>query len=317
MSYLREQYRFKIYFLNLHSPIVRKQLKYTIVIFSKTIIFIFKLLPFWFAYFLSDLLYFLIYKVIKYRRNVVQENLTQAFPQASSLQIKQFVKGFYRNLSDITIESLKGLGITKVEIRKRFHFANPELLTADFEKGQSVIILGYHYANWEWGVLSVCLWLKHQVVGIYKPMKNKKMDDLFNQNRKKWGLELASMSKTGRALVKKREKPAAFVFIADQSPSDIDNAQWLNFFNKKTAFHHGVDKIARRTNYPVYLFSVQRKSRGNYILHFSLLCGSPKEKKEGEITALYAKALEGMIKETPPNWLWSHRRWKRAFKSPL
>ena len=262
---------------------------------------------------MSSVLYLLIYKVFRYRYTIVADNLQKAFPSLNSLQKKRLIKAFYQHLCDLTLESLKGLGIKKEEIQKRYQFINPALLNVEFEKGQSIIILGSHYGNWEWGVLSVSLWLKHQVVGIYKPIKNKAIGDLFNQNRKKWGLTLAPMAKTGRALIQKREKPAAFVFIADQSPSDVKNAHWLNFFNQRTAFHHGVDKIARRTNYPVYLFDIQRVKRGYYQVHFSLLCATPKNTADGEITSLYAKALEETIKRQPAYWLWSHRRWKRSF----
>lgn len=284
--------------------------------FFKATSFFFRVFPFWGLYLLSDILRFFIYRIFKYRYKVVSENLKVAFPEKSLNERKLLTKAFYRHLSDITLEGLKGLGISKALIKKRYHFINPELLTSDYEKGQSIILLGSHSGNWEWGVLSVCLWIKHSVVGIYKPMKNKKTDAFFNQNRQKWGLELTSMTKTGRTLVQKRNTTTAFVFIADQSPSDVKNAHWLTFFNRKTAFHHGMEKIARRTNYPVYLFNAQRVKRGYYELTFSLLCTSPKDLKEKELTQLYADALEKTIRENPANWLWSHRRWKRSFKNP-
>jgi KDO2-lipid IV(A) lauroyltransferase len=279
--------------------------------FLKIFSFLFRYIPFKVLYALSDLLYLILYGVIKYRYQVISSNIAGSFPEKSPEEIALLVKQFYRNFADILLETLKGLGITKKDILQRYQFINPELLDENFEANQPIIILASHHTNWEWAVLSVNLWLKHQVVGVYKPLKNKKVNDFFNHQRIKWGLELVSMSKTARAFAKKRSVPAAFVFIADQTPSDIKNAHWVEFLHRETAFHHGMDKIARRTNYPVYFADIKRVKRGFYEVEFSLLCQEPIHQKEAGVTTLYANALEKMIKKDPANWLWSHRRWKR------
>ncbi len=273
--------------------------------------FIFRYLPFPVLYVLSDFLYTLLYRVTKYRYAVITGNLRRAFPEKPEKEITGYTRKFYLNFADILLETLKGLGITERAILQRYQFLNPDLPDQDFNANQNIIILTSHHTNWEWAVLSVNLWLKHQVVGIYKPLKNKTVNTFFNQHRQKWGLELVSMAKTARAFAKKRETPAAFVFIADQTPSDIKNAHWVNFLNQETAFHHGMDKIARRTNYPVYLADIKRARRGYYEVTFSLLCREPAKLQEKDITILYANALEKIIRKDPANWLWSHRRWKR------
>jgi KDO2-lipid IV(A) lauroyltransferase len=277
----------------------------------KGLIFVFRYLPFPVLYVLSGFLYTLLYKVAKYRHGVIAGNLRRAFPEKAEKEISTYIKQFYRNFSDILVETFKGLGVSKKAILQRYQFVNADLLGADFQANQDVIILASHHTNWEWAVLSVNLWLKHQVVGIYKPLKNKTVNSFFNQHRQKWGLELVSMAKTARAFAQKRNTPAAFVFIADQTPSDIKNAHWVNFLNQETAFHHGMDKIARRTNYPVYLADIKRVKRGFYEVTFSLLCREPGKLQEQAITTRYAKALEKIIQNDPGNWLWSHRRWKR------
>ncbi|KAA3632896.1 MAG: hypothetical protein DWQ02_14030 [Bacteroidetes bacterium] len=277
----------------------------------KGLSFVFRYFPFPVLYVLSDFLYFLLYTIFKYRYKIISDNLLRSFPEKTEKEILHLVKAFYRNFSDILVETFKGLGISQKAILKRYQFINAELLTQDFQQNQPIIILASHHTNWEWAVLSVNLWLKHQVVGIYKPLKNKKANTFFNEHRQKWDLELVSMSKTARALVKKRDIPAAYVFIADQTPSDIKNAHWVNFLNQETAFHHGMDKIARRTNYPVYLADIKRVKRGFYEVTFSLLCKEPGKTKEADITKQYAQALEKIIQKDPANWLWSHRRWKR------
>jgi len=35
---------------------------------------------------------------------------------------------------------------------------------------------------------------------------------------------------------------------------------------------------------------------------------------EGELTRQYVRYLEAVIRRNPDMWLWSHRRWKHAWK---
>ncbi len=237
-------------------------------------------------------------------------NLDIAFPEKTEGEKKAISRKFYKNLCDVILETLKGLTLSESELGRRFVYENPEIFEEDFQKGNSVIVLGGHFANWEWGVISFNPAVKHQVVGIYKPIKNKAFESIFNQYRVQWGLKLAKMSQAGRAIVRYMKEPSAFVFIMDQSPSDVDHAHWVDFFGRRTAFHHGVDKIARKTKLPVYYFDIVRVKRGFYEVTFKKIA-LQYPISEGDLTKRYAHLLEESIRKHPENWLWSHRRWKR------
>ena len=80
-------------------------------------------------------------------------------------------------MADITIESLKGFSMSKKQLIERYKVVNTDFLNQYFDKGQSVIGVGAHYGNWEWGVLSFGLQFKHECIGIYKPLSNKYIDN--------------------------------------------------------------------------------------------------------------------------------------------
>ena len=46
-------------------------------------LYLVSLMPFWFLYLVADLLFVILYYVIRYRRKVVQENLRNSFPEKS------------------------------------------------------------------------------------------------------------------------------------------------------------------------------------------------------------------------------------------
>ena len=68
-------------------------------------------LPLSVLYLLSDLMFFIGYRVIRYRRNVVLKNLKNSFPEKSDPEIHRIEKDFYHNLCDYPIETLKMMTI--------------------------------------------------------------------------------------------------------------------------------------------------------------------------------------------------------------
>ncbi|MBK6937062.1 MAG: hypothetical protein IPH18_09405 [Chitinophagaceae bacterium] len=65
------------------------------------------LLPLSVLYLFSDAVYALVFYIFKYRRNVVMANLKQAFPEKSEKERLRIAKGFYHNLVDTFIETIK------------------------------------------------------------------------------------------------------------------------------------------------------------------------------------------------------------------
>ncbi len=278
--------------------------------FIKISVFLFKKIPFRGLYALSDFLYFLFTKIIKYRKKVIVENLQNSFPEKKSVEIATLVAGAYRNLCDVTLEGFKGLTMSAAELRQRYIITNAEVLDEHFNNGQSVILTGGHYTNWEWGVIGWSLWFKHKVIGIYKPLTNKKVESFLNKKRETYGMVLAATYETRAALEQHQNEPCLYVLMGDQSPSNLRSAHWLTFLNQDTAWLHGVGTIAHHQNFPIYYLDTQRIRRGFYESRLILLVENPKDISPKDISNLYAAQLEKIILQKPEDWLWSHKRWK-------
>lgn len=274
-------------------------------------IFLIGIVPFPLLYLCSDVLAFLLHKIIRYRRKVILKNLKNAFPDQSEEQGLLLLKDIYQNLSDIMLEGIKGMHCTQAVLEQRYKFLNPELVEAIFKKGNSAIGLVAHYANWEWGAFATAPQIKGQVIGVSKAIHNPYIDRYLKKNRARFGAKIIHMKETGRALIQNQSTPSLYVLIADQSPPSVRTAHWLNFLHQDTACISGPDRIARKTNYPVVYFEVQRVRRGYYEITASLLNEQPKQAAPEAITALYMAKLESVIRKNPVDWLWSHRRWKR------
>ncbi len=276
----------------------------------KIIVFLFSITPFWLLFRISDGFAFIMRKVIRYRLEVVRKNLRQSFPEKTEQELLTIEKKFYVNLSDLLLESIKGLSMSKKALRKRMHFKNPEVLEKVIAEQKSILGGSSHIGNWEWTAVSMGFWMSIPAIGIYKPIKNKKIDRYIKRKRNRFGLQLIPMAETRKAIALSRGKSHFFILYSDQTPSNPQKAHWIHFLHQDTPFLYGLDKISRRTGNPVYYFDIQRVKRGYYELTFSELCGDPSGMKEGEITQLYVEKLEAIIQNDPANWLWSHKRWK-------
>ena len=100
--------------------------------------------------------------------------------------------------------------------------------------------------------------------------------------------------------------------IADQNPSNKEKAIWVDFLGIDTAFLHGPEVYALKLNYPVVYIDIKRVKKGFYEIELLPLVENPSIMQPGEITQLYAQAIEKRIQSAPQYWLWSHKRWKNS-----
>ena len=285
---------------------------YIFVAFSYTV----TLLPMRVLYLLSDILCPIFYHLIRYRRDVVEKNLRNAFPEKSPEERKRIAKKFYSHLTDMFVETLKAMHMTPEQIMKRFYAPDTSLTDRFFSEGRDVVALGSHYNNWEW-YSSMQLSMKHRALLIYKPLKNKDFDQFLLKIRSRFGVTITPMSHIIRDLVKCRSEKILTLsgFIGDQTPPRDDISFWTTFLNQDTAFYRGAEKVAVKYDIPVILMHLVKKKRGYYEIEYRLISEHPREEEPNAITARYAAMLEEVIRDKPEYWLWSHRRWKH--KRPL
>lgn len=279
--------------------------------FVGLLIFLVSKLPFPVMYLLSDGLYLMLYYVLGYRKKVVRENLSKAFPEKSEAERKSIEKQFFKYLPDLLLESLKMRSISEKQVRKRFRLIHTEELQKHFAAGKSVVALTAHYGNWEFAIHGLCLAIDEPVLIVYKPLNNKTSDRIFNKIRSRFGAVMVPMKQTLRYIVKHRQTPHISVFVADQTPRYEESDYFIKFLNQDTLVYTGAEKVARKFDSPVVFCRIDRVRRGYYTGTLTTLTDEPGSFAEHEITNLYNRFTEDIIREQPAYWLWSHRRWKR------
>jgi Kdo2-lipid IVA lauroyltransferase/acyltransferase len=277
-------------------------------------LYLLSLLPMFVLYRLSDFAYFLLYYVIGYRKKVVLHNLDIAFPQKTDAEKIRIAKQFYKNFCDTFIETIKFISAGKNFFQKRFT-ANFECIEEIYPTGRSVQVHLGHNFNWELANMVYPFHTQYKVLAVYLPIKNKIFDRLFYHLRSKNGSHLIATTRFKEDFAPHKNTQYLIGLVADQNPAHPDNAYWIRFFGKPTPFVRGPEKAARRNNLPVIFAHFTKKKRGHYIGHARVATLNPQQMREGELTKMYAAYLQEVMTQYPEMWLWSHRRWKFAWKA--
>ena len=267
-------------------------------------------LPFFLIYLLSDFLFFVIYRLVGYRRKVVFQNIRNSFPEKSEQEIKSIEAKFYHHLCDLIVESIKAFTITKEEAQLRMVDRNIDLVNQFKKTGKHVVLVGGHYGNWELFAITIGVALEYKSLALFTPLKNKFMNDKISSSRSKYGLEMLPIQSIKDKLSDINNDLYAIIFGADQSPRKGQRAYWMNFLNQETGVQYGTEKFAIDFDAVVIFANIYKMKRGHYEVGYELICESAKETEYGFITKKHTQMLEKVIEKQPEFWLWSHKRWK-------
>ena len=277
------------------------------------ILYVMSLLPMWALYLFSDALSAFVWYVLGYRKKVVLDNITIAFPEKSQAERVRIAKQFYRNFVDNFIETIKLLSASRSFISKRLQL-DSDPFTPIYASGRKCQLHLGHNFNWELANVAMPSLTSFQFLVVYMPIKNKVMERLFLHLRTRTGSKMLPATNMRKSIVAYRNDQYLLTLVADQAPGDVNKAYWLNFFGKPTPFVKGPENGARIANIPVVFARLYKTKRGYYRAHVELGAENPQELPEGELTRRYITFLENAIRKDPDMWLWSHRRWKHPWK---
>jgi KDO2-lipid IV(A) lauroyltransferase len=238
-------------------------------------------------------------------------NLKNSFPDKTNQELRTIERKFYRHFTDLLVESVKNLSISKKSIAKRVTVKNPEVLDKLYDKGKSVLLVSGHYNNWEWIITTQNTLFKHKAFGIGKPLTSTFWDKKINARRSRFGMTVIHAGNLKQNLKNDKNNPIATLILGDQSPGDSHKSYWMNFLHQDTAVVFGTEQLANEYDFAVVYFILNKVKRGYYQMELKLVTEEPRTLDWGEITEKHTKMLEKDIQEKPEFWIWTHKRWKR------
>ncbi len=261
----------------------------------------------------GDFIYFVAFRVMRWRRERAEHDVASAFPEKSRAERDAIVRRSYKNLADTLMESFWGYGGSAEAIMRRVVFENAEFVVDQFAAGCSVVLLTAHYGNWEWLSLAASAHFGVIIDVVYQPQRVEAFDSFLREARSRFGSRFIPRKEFIFDLMSRSDKARIYALIADQTPKGKDPRHWTQFLNRDTAFFTGAGKIAQFLDAPVVYVSMRRVRRGHYSVRLDEI-GTPPypDGIDTVIVDRYARSLENDVRASPADWLWLQNKWKYA-----
>jgi KDO2-lipid IV(A) lauroyltransferase len=273
-------------------------------------------LPLPLLYTLADILFVVFFRLLRFQRRLVEDNLRGAFPEQSPAAIRRLAAHSYRNAIHILFETIRCFSFSDRDLAQRVEIENMALIDTLRQQHGTVLAAASHQCNWEWLQLACAARLEAPLAVIYKPLNHQGIDALLAQLRRRHGTELIEARNSLSQLIRFAQTPGVIALVADQAPRREEEKYWSRFLGRDTAFLPGLEKLARFLKAPVVFVHMSRLRRGHYRIRFEVLTEPPYRKQNGEIMQPYIQAVEKQIIEAPQDWFWVYKRWKHKKPAP-
>ena len=253
------------------------------------------------------------WSVVGFRRDLVMESMSAAFPDKDRRELFSLGRECYRNLGAVFVEMFLIHRISDSELAAKVTFRNREVLEGALDEGNGVVNVAFHYGNWELGAAVIAR--RVPLTAMVRPMKNPLADRLINARRAVGGLQVMGHRDSARKIVQKLSRGEAVGILLDQSASRRESV-FTPFLGRPTSVNFGLALLAARTGAPVLPVFPVREGDGRHVVRIGerveLIDLPDRQEVLGMNTARITAVLEEHIHRYPEQWFWVHNRWKNA-----
>jgi len=278
--------------------------------------FPFAVLPLRVALCVGDALGLLIYAFWRSRRNIALDNLRGAVERGALTLTEDprvVIRRNFRNLGKFVIEVIKiyyGFGdsiFRTVELRGAENVAKAQ------RKGKGIMFITGHCGNWELMAVYVSMVLiKGKIIA--RKQNNEYLNRFIERTREKFGNYIIYKQGALKQILTSLRKNETVALLIDQSVIKSEGII-IHFLGKNAYAMKTPAIIARKTGAAVVPLFIRRTETGHIIeiqKEIPLAVAEDAETAQLHDTINFSKPIEDYIKNYPSDWLWIHRRWKKA-----
>lgn len=265
------------------------------------------LMPYGLVARLGESLGSLLYKLPSKRKRILQTNLNLCFPEKSAEQKQALAHSTFRHVIRSYLERGTQWYGSAPQIMRLVQLESAIELQDSYE--QPTIFLGFHFAAIE----ATCMYysIMHPVASIYTPMSDSITDTISRTQRARFGTEMISRHGSAREILKvlKSGKP---IMLAADMDFGLRDSVFVPFFGVQACTLTAVSRLAQLSGARVVPFvaEVLPGYKGYKLNIFKPLDNFPSG--DASADALHMNQfLEERIRQTPDQYYWVHRRFKR------
>ena len=254
-----------------------------------------------------------VWKVVGFRREIVLDNLRQAFgAEMTEEEIQDLARRFYRNLGMTLMEFLSFPKLKQSDFLDLVDIQGMEYFTETVAGGRGALLVSGHFGNWE--MMGARIAAEGQKVSfIVKEQTNARVDRIQNDIRQKAGIGTirsggASIKEMVRAL--RRQELIGLVGDQDAGPEGY----FTEFLGRQASVFRGTAYFAWKLKVPILTGFIFRQPDGNHVVETGPPFAADPEWDEdtavARLTEIHVQRLEKAIRKAPDQYFWLHRRWK-------
>ncbi len=249
----------------------------------------------------------LLYRVAPGRRKITLRNLELCFPDLDETERIELAKQTFKNIGSGTLELMIPWLNPGKSLMHRFSIEGHTHLTNAVAQGRGVLLIGGHYAVMD--IICAPLARCGPIDVMYRFNKNPAWEWLQVKGRRRYFEGVIERQDTRQVL--RRLKKGRVVWYAPDQDYGRKHSVFAPFFGVNAATITATARFASLNNSPVLMFQHTRNDEtGKWILKFHpVLADYPTGDEIADATRMNSM-LESLIRETPAQYLWLHKRFK-------
>jgi len=290
---------------------VRKRLsRIFLVLFTKTIGQFARLLPYAMAVAAGGMLGRLSYFLLSRERRRSLAHLSLAFPDRESSWIKRTARKTFVHLGKALMETV---AITPRRIRSVVSVPAFGNIKAALDQRKGIVYFTGHIGNWELMAGAVAQHFPVSVVAA--PIEPEPVNDMIVRLRSGMGVKTILRDRPGaaRELIRIFRENRILGILIDQD-TDVEGA-FVDFMGRPAWTPTAAAQMAIKFGAPVLFGYIQRTEDNRHTVTIEgpldLVRTGNDEEDIRTNTAMFTKKIEEVIRRTPEQWVWMHRRWRR------
>jgi KDO2-lipid IV(A) lauroyltransferase len=251
--------------------------------------------------------------VLRMRHQLVEENLTHAFPHLSAAERYQIERRMWDHLFLMVAEVVHApRKIHDTNWRDHIVIDNKREIVRHLLSDRPTVFVSGHYGNFELSsfVLGLLGFPGHSIA---RPLDNRYLDRAVNQFRGMYGQHI--LPKEGAALPVDAvlQSGGTLALLADQHAGP--KGLWLDFFGRPASTHKAIGLFSLGSDAPLIMSYVRRldKPLRHVVAGYAVAdprSGRPEVANVRALTEWYTHRLEEIVRADPTQYWWLHRRWR-------
>jgi Kdo2-lipid IVA lauroyltransferase/acyltransferase len=283
---------------------------------EKSLFFVFKallhllaLLPLKLSRLLACYIGLLVWKINKKSHKIRQRNIDLCYPEMTAAEKDQLVKDSIIDKVKLIFE-LSGTWLWSIEKCQANikTVENADLLEHYFNQKKGVIIALPHLGNWE--MMAAYLADRYPVTALYKPPKQKVVEEYILNSRQRYSITMAPTNIKGVIkLVKALKRGEVVVILPDQIPDQSNGFIDVPFMNIPTRTMLLIYKLYQKTSAHVLLSAAVRQPEGYDVIFRSFDSKIYDDNPDVSVTAMNS-GIADLVNDYPEQYQWEYNRFK-------